>query len=89
MLVQRPRLLAFQDVERGEHGDGTVALVVVGHMVPARPLLHRQGRLGPIEGLDLALLVDRKDDGAIRGIDIEADNILEPGCKGGSLENLN
>jgi hypothetical protein len=60
--------LAIQDVERGEQGGSAVALVVVGH--GARPsLLHRQARLGAVEGLDLALLIDRDDDGMIRRID--------------------
>ena len=70
--------LAFEHVERGEQGGGAVALVVVGHGAgPA--LLHRQARLGAIEGLDLALLVDREDDGVSRRIDVEADDVLELG----------
>ena len=49
--------LAIQDVERGEQGGGAVALIVVGH--GASPsLLHGQARLGAVEGLDLALLID-------------------------------
>ena len=45
--------LAFQDVEGGEQGGRAVALVVVGHG-PGPPLLHRQARLGAVQGLDLA-----------------------------------
>jgi hypothetical protein len=51
-------------------------------------LFHRQPRLGPIEGLDLALLVDREDDGMIRGIDIEPNNVLELGRKGRIVRQL-
>jgi hypothetical protein len=33
---------------------------------PGAPLLHRQSRLGAIEGLNLALLIDRQDNGVQR-----------------------
>ena len=51
--------LAGGDVERGEQGRRPMALVVVGHRAGAA-LLQRQSRLGAVERLDLALLVDRK-----------------------------
>jgi len=41
-----------------------VTLVVVGHRAGAT-LLHRQTRLGPIKGLNLALLIDRQDIGVV------------------------
>jgi hypothetical protein len=41
------------------------AFVAVSHR-PRTARLHRQPRLGSIERLDLALLVDREDDG-VRG----------------------
>ena len=50
--------LAFEDVESGEQGRGAVPFVVVGDCAGA-PLLHRQARLGAVERLDLALLIDR------------------------------
>jgi hypothetical protein len=49
-------------VEDGEQRRGAVPLVIVCHgSEPA--LLQRQAWLGAIEGLDLALLVDRQHDG--------------------------
>jgi hypothetical protein len=51
-------------------------LVVVRHGAGA-PRLHRQSRLGAVQRLDLALLVDREDDGVGRRIDVEADHVLE------------
>ena len=48
---------AVEHVEGGEQRGRAVALVVVGHG-PGPPLLHRQARLGAVERLDLALLVD-------------------------------
>ena len=65
-----------EDVERSEQGRGAMALVVVRH--GAEPaLLQRQARLGAIESLDLALLVERKHDGVGRRIDIEPDHVAQ------------
>ena len=64
---------AVEHVERGEQGGGAVALVVMGHgRQPA--LLHRQPRLGPIQRLDLGLLVDREHDGMRRRVDVQPDD---------------
>ena len=46
-------------------------------MVAGAALLHRQARLGAVERLDLALLVDRQHDGVGRRIDVEADDVAE------------
>ena len=48
---------AVEHVEGGEQGCCAVALVIMGHG-PGAALLHRQTRLGPVERLDLAFLVD-------------------------------
>ena len=51
--------------------------------------LQRQARLGAVEGLDLALLVDRDNDGVGRRVHIEADDVLDllgEGWIGGPLE---
>ena len=60
MAVARQALAdhrAGQDIKRGEHRGGAVARVVVGHV--ARPAgIARQARLGAIQRLDLALLVN-------------------------------
>jgi hypothetical protein len=69
---------AVEDVKRSEQRRGTVPLVIVGHgSEPA--LLQRQARLGAIEGLNLALLVDRQDDGMGRRVDIEPDDVAQLG----------
>ena len=67
---------AVEDVEGGEQRRRAVALVVVGHG-PGAALLHRQAGLGAIERLDLALLVDREDDGMGGRIDIEPDDVAQ------------
>ena len=48
-------------------------------------LTQRQAWLAAIEGLNLALLVDRQHDGMGRRIDIEPDNVAQFG----SFESLN
>jgi len=53
---------AVEDVERGEQRGGAMTFVVVGHRSGAA-LLHRQTGLGAVERLDLALLIDRENDG--------------------------
>jgi hypothetical protein len=69
---------SVQDVERGEQGGRAVPLIVVGHgSGPA--LLHRQTRLGAVQGLDLGLLVHRQDNGVGRRIDIEPDDVADLG----------
>ena len=68
-----PDHLAVEHVESREQGRRAVALVVVRHGAGA-PLLQRQSRLGAVERLDLALLVDRQDDGMRRRSDVEPDH---------------
>src|SRR5262247_2986326 len=75
-----PNDFAAKYIECREQGRHAVALVVVGHRTSA-PLLHRQSRLGAVEGLDLALLVNRQDHRVVRWIDVEAHYLLELGCK--------
>src|SRR5450830_1093977 len=65
-----------------------MAFVVMGHR-SSTARLHRQTRLGAVERLDLALLIDREDDGMGWWIDIEAYNIAQLVDKlrvGGELE---
>lgn len=64
-------------VESGEQRGGPIALVVVCQGAGAA-LLERQARLRAVEGLELALLVDRKHQGFVRRGKIEAD-ILDLG----------
>ncbi len=68
--------LAFEHVEGGKERCGAVAFVVVRHGSGAA-LLHRQARLGAVQRLDLALLVDREHDGVLGRIDVEPDHIAQ------------
>ena len=77
-----------EDVESSEQRGRTVTFVVVGHR-SGTARLDRQTGLGAVERLDLALLIDREDDGMGWWIDIEADNIAQLVDKlrvGGELE---
>ena len=68
--------LAIQHAQGREQGRRAVALVVMRHRAAA-PLFDRQPRLGAVEGLDLAFLVDAQDNGSFRRIKIKPDNIVE------------
>src|ERR1044072_392650 len=70
--------LAFENVEGCEQGGGAMPLVVVREGCGAA-LLHRQARLSSVERLDLALLVNRQNDGVVRRIDIKADDVAQLG----------
>lgn len=81
---------AVEDVEGGEQGRGSVALVVMGHG-SAFARLQRQTGLGAVESLDLALFVDGHDDGMGWQVHVEADDILDLGSEGrilGLLETV-
>ncbi len=80
--------LAFKDIECCEQGGDAVALVVMSYGASA-PLLHRQTPLGTIKRLNLALLIDRQDNGMVGRIDVEADDLVQLGRKlgiGGQLK---
>ena len=68
--------LAVEHAEGREQGGRAVALVVVRHRPTAAPLQGKTG-LGAIEGLDLTFLVDAQHERPVRGIEIQADNIVE------------
>ena len=53
---------AIEHVERGEQGCRAVALVIVRHR-GSPTALQRESWLGTIQRLDLALFIDRQDDG--------------------------
>ena len=67
---------AIEDVEGCEQRGGAVTFVVVRHR-SGTARLHRQPRLGTVERLDLAFLVDRENDRMGGRIDVEADDIRE------------
>ena len=75
-LHAAPDHRAVEHAERGEQGSGAVALVIVCHGLAA-PGLDRQSGLGAVEGLDLALFVDRQHHRMGRRIDIEPDDVGE------------
>ena len=79
---------AVEDIESREQCRRAMTLVVVGHR-PGAALLHRQAGLGAVERLDLALFIDREDDGMGGRIDIETDDVAQLAHKlwvGGELE---
>jgi hypothetical protein len=79
---------AVEDIEGGEQRGRAVPFVIVGHRSGAAQF-HRQTGLGAVERLDLALLIDREDDGMGWRIDIEADDVAQLVDKlrgGGELE---
>ena len=71
---------AVEHAERGEQGGGAVPLVIVRHGLAA-PGLDRKSRLGAVEGLDLALFVNRQHHCMGRRIEIEPDDVGELGGK--------
>src|SRR5947209_651320 len=71
---------AVEHAERSEKGGGAVPLVVVRHGLAA-PGLDRQSGLGAVEGLDLALFIDRQHHRMGRRIEIEPDDVGELGGK--------
>ena len=76
LLHAAPDDLAFEHIEGGKQGGGAVALIVVGHGSGAA-LLEGQARLGAVECLDLALLIDREHDGMLGRIDVKPDHVVQ------------
>ena len=65
-----------ENIQGGEQRCGSVALVVVSHGAKT-PSLHGQARLGAVERLNLAFLVDGQDDGVGGRIDVKPDDIAQ------------
>src|SRR6516165_1509893 len=74
-LITLSHHLALRQFQCGKQGGGPVAFVVVSHR-PAAPLLHRQARLGAIQGLDLTLFLDAQHDGWFRQLDLAPFDLL-------------
>src|SRR3974390_3167756 len=70
--------LALEHIERGEQSGDAVTFVVVGHGASAT-FFHGQPRLGAIQRLDLAFLIDREHDGVVGRVDVQANDLLELG----------
>jgi hypothetical protein len=64
----------IEDVQGGEQRRCSIAFVVVGHGAET-PLLHGQSRLGAVQRLDLAFLIDGQDDGVSGRIDVKPNDI--------------
>jgi hypothetical protein len=88
----RPITRAVENVHRGEHSRRAVPFIIMRHGSGAT-FLQRQSGLGAVERLNLALFVDRQDDGVCGRIDMEPDDIAqfvdEARVVGGSLDSLN
>ena len=67
---------AVEDVHRGEQRRRPVPHIVVRHGSGAA-LLQRQSGLRSIKRLNLALFIDRQDDGVCGRIDIEPDDVAQ------------
>ncbi len=81
LLVTMSRLALANDtpierVHRGKQRRHTMTLVVVGHRLSATSL-QWQTRLRPIQRLDLGLLVATEDQGVLRGIEIQPDDVFQ------------
>ena len=72
--AQRADDLSGGHVEGGEEAGDAVAGVVVGAFL-RHAGHHRQHRLGPVECLDLRLLVDAEHDGFVRRVEVETDDV--------------
>ena len=65
---------ALMDIEGREQGRGAVTFVVVGQG-SSLTRFQRQTRLGAVQCLDLAFLIDRKHDGLLWRVEIPPDHI--------------
>jgi hypothetical protein len=65
-----------ENIEGGKQCRRAVTLVIMGHG-PTLAGFERQARLGAIESLDLALLVDRQDDGMSGRVHVETDHVFD------------
>ena len=79
-----PEHLAGAHVQRGEQVRRAVPHVVVGAFL-GRVERDREHGLGPIQGLDLGLLIDRQHHRPARWVEVEADHV---GYLGGELRVL-
>ena len=78
---------AVEDVKGSEQGGDAVAEIIVGHGA-GLAWFDRQTGLGPIQGLNLAFLIDREHQAVRRRLDVQADDVLEFGGKLGIVGAL-
>jgi len=82
--------LAGGDIERREEGGSSVPAIVVSAQL-GQPRTHGQDGLGPVQGLDLALLVGAENDRPVRRIEIQPNDVahlLHQLRVGGQLEGV-
>ena len=75
------------DVKSGKEGGGAMANGIVGHSFHITKS-HGQHRLGPIESLNLRLLIDTEHDRVVRRVQVEPHHIPDFSMKNGSLDSL-
>ena len=78
---------AIEDIQRGEQRGRAVLNRIVGYQ-PGPPILHRQGRLGAVERLNLRLLVDRQYETMGRRVEIQPNDGAQLGGKSRILRQL-
>jgi hypothetical protein len=85
--MQRPSTVPSSILKAANMAVYAMALAIERHGARLTPL-HGQPRLGAIEGLNLALLVDREHHRVGRWIDVQAGNVLQLGGELGVLGEL-
>jgi hypothetical protein len=75
-VMQGSEHLPGLDVQRGVEAGGAVALIVMGRALGG-PGEHRQGRLGPIQRLDLRFLIHRENHGPFGRVEIQAADVVD------------
>ncbi len=78
---------AGRDVESNREGGGAMANVIVGHSLHVTES-HGQRGLGPVESLNLSLLIDRENDSVVRRLQIEPNHIACSSMRNGSPGQL-
>src|SRR4029453_3055709 len=67
---------AVENIEGGKQGRGSMALIIMGHR-PTTALLQRKPRLCTVQRLDLAFLIDGKDNGMGWRGDVVPDDVMQ------------
>ena len=89
-VLAQPGDLPGGDLQGGEQRGGAIPDVVMGALL-GMPGLHRQRLLGPVQRLDLGLLVHTQHDRVLRRRQIQPDDVGDLGDQlgiGGELERL-
>ena len=71
-----PNHRSIQRIQRREESRRPIAFVVVGHGA-STPWDKRKSRLGSVQRLDLALLVNREDQRVLRRVHIQSNDVVQ------------